>query len=430
MELTGSAAPVLAAATEVLRAPMPEILFRLSAALAPLAPHRAAAQLSAHCGHTPLKTCGEPGLTSRITDSELARLSGVVAAGQAWQGRARIAGEERAVLAVASGVTATPSVLVLVLAPAGPRAGADPEPLSGDALATVLALWDLVSSHTDRMAVEAVPGPTAQSRATAAERSRIIAELGDAHEAALTGLLGVLRSRSLDDAGARARATELAVTALLDQRAEAERDQALTREPAEAAFTTLAGSLAPMFRHGPVRLELSPPGENRDRPLPSPVVHAMRAAVRAVVLSVLEQDPLRRVQVGWQVTGGELRGTVRDDGPGELSKCSLAVHRVDERLGAVGGDVVIDAVPGWGTTVTATVPLGPPGAPAADPLSALGSRELEVLGHLAQGRRNRAIAAQLHISESTVKFHVTNILTKLEVGSRGEAAARFRAVAA
>lgn len=53
----------------------------------------------------------------------------------------------------------------------------------------------------------------------------------------------------------------------------------------------------------------------------------------------------------------------------------------------------------------------------------LGARELEVLGHLARGRRNRDIAADLHISESTVKFHVAKILEKLSVGSRGEAAA-------
>ncbi|MFI5750630.1 response regulator transcription factor [Streptomyces sp. NPDC051644] len=83
---------------------------------------------------------------------------------------------------------------------------------------------------------------------------------------------------------------------------------------------------------------------------------------------------------------------------------------------------------GWGTTVTAAIPLATPAAPATDPLAELGARELEVLGHLAQGQRNRAIAQQLHISESTVKFHVANILTKLNVESRGEAAALARAM--
>ncbi|MFH8737892.1 LuxR C-terminal-related transcriptional regulator [Streptomyces sp. NPDC017964] len=85
----------------------------------------------------------------------------------------------------------------------------------------------------------------------------------------------------------------------------------------------------------------------------------------------------------------------------------------------LGGRLDVDAVPGWGTTVTATVPLTAPRAEAAHPLADLGRRELEVLSHLARGHRNRVIEQDLHISESTVEFHVANILSKLEVGSRG-----------
>jgi DNA-binding CsgD family transcriptional regulator len=114
---------------------------------------------------------------------------------------------------------------------------------------------------------------------------------------------------------------------------------------------------------------------------------------------------------------------VRDDGPGALSRGALDTRRVTERLGPRGGRLEVDAVPGWGTTVTVEVPLGPPDIPREDPLTVLGARELEVLGQLALGRRNRDIARELHIRESTVKFHVANILDKLGVGSRGEAAA-------
>ncbi|MEJ8654418.1 helix-turn-helix transcriptional regulator [Streptomyces sp. MS1.AVA.3] len=64
-----------------------------------------------------------------------------------------------------------------------------------------------------------------------------------------------------------------------------------------------------------------------------------------------------------------------------------------------------------------------------DPLIALGERELQVLARLALGHRNRAIAQELHISESTVKFHLAKILTKPGVESRGEAAALFHTVA-
>ncbi len=57
--------------------------------------------------------------------------------------------------------------------------------------------------------------------------------------------------------------------------------------------------------------------------------------------------------------------------------------------------------------------------PAADePLTA---RELEVLQLMAQGLPSKTIAARLHISEHTVKFHVGAILGKLGAASRTEA---------
>ncbi len=49
-------------------------------------------------------------------------------------------------------------------------------------------------------------------------------------------------------------------------------------------------------------------------------------------------------------------------------------------------------------------------------------REVEVLRILAEGKSNREIAATLYLSEKTVKNHVTNILSKLTVNSRTEAA--------
>lgn len=67
-----------------------------------------------------------------------------------------------------------------------------------------------------------------------------------------------------------------------------------------------------------------------------------------------------------------------------------------------------------------------PSAPApADPAEALGltSRERDVLRLVAAGRSNRQIAEELFISPKTASVHVSNILAKLDVSGRGEAAA-------
>ena len=54
-------------------------------------------------------------------------------------------------------------------------------------------------------------------------------------------------------------------------------------------------------------------------------------------------------------------------------------------------------------------------------VQALTPREIEVLGMLAEGLGNKAIARRLSISEHTVKFHVSSIFTKLNARSRTEA---------
>jgi two-component system NarL family response regulator len=55
-------------------------------------------------------------------------------------------------------------------------------------------------------------------------------------------------------------------------------------------------------------------------------------------------------------------------------------------------------------------------------LARLSRRELEILAHLATGKSNKMIARSAAIEVGTVKFHVNNILAKLNVASRTEAA--------
>lgn len=67
-----------------------------------------------------------------------------------------------------------------------------------------------------------------------------------------------------------------------------------------------------------------------------------------------------------------------------------------------------------------------PAAPAGPAETLLSAREREVLEQLAAGASNKVIARVLDISPHTVKRHVANILDKLALGSRGQAAAWWR----
>jgi DNA-binding CsgD family transcriptional regulator len=85
------------------------------------------------------------------------------------------------------------------------------------------------------------------------------------------------------------------------------------------------------------------------------------------------------------------------------------------RLGGTGGS--------GGSGGHHQAPPGPPaGGPAAN-LAALTAREREVLRLIAEGRSNREIGAALFISAKTASVHVSNIMGKLGVASRTEAAA-------
>jgi DNA-binding NarL/FixJ family response regulator len=55
-------------------------------------------------------------------------------------------------------------------------------------------------------------------------------------------------------------------------------------------------------------------------------------------------------------------------------------------------------------------------------LAELTKREVEVLKEIAKGKSNKEIAASLFITEKTVKTHVSNLLSKLELADRTQAA--------
>jgi DNA-binding NarL/FixJ family response regulator len=61
------------------------------------------------------------------------------------------------------------------------------------------------------------------------------------------------------------------------------------------------------------------------------------------------------------------------------------------------------------------------GGPATSKLSELTPRELEVLSHVARGQSNGEIAADMYLSEATIKTHVSRILAKLDLRDRVQA---------
>jgi DNA-binding NarL/FixJ family response regulator len=59
---------------------------------------------------------------------------------------------------------------------------------------------------------------------------------------------------------------------------------------------------------------------------------------------------------------------------------------------------------------------------APDPINELSEREREILSLVAEGLTNREIGDRLHLAEKTVKHYMTNVLQKLQVRTRVEAA--------
>ena len=103
---------------------------------------------------------------------------------------------------------------------------------------------------------------------------------------------------------------------------------------------------------------------------------------------------------------------------------------VDEALGpeAAGAAILVEATPSAngsnGRSDIVRAVAGEPAAPGRRPDTfGLSGREREVLALVAQGRTNREIGERLFISQKTVGVHVGNILAKLEVSGRVEAAA-------
>jgi NarL family two-component system response regulator LiaR len=133
-------------------------------------------------------------------------------------------------------------------------------------------------------------------------------------------------------------------------------------------------------------------------------ITARQPGVRVLVLTSFAADD----KVFPAVKAGALGYLLKDSSPEQLLEAIRQVHRGEPSLEPSIARKVLQELASPG-----------PGKPTTDPLT---EREMEVLRLIAQGMSNKEIAAALFIAEWTVRSHVSNILSKLQLASRTQAA--------
>ena len=142
-------------------------------------------------------------------------------------------------------------------------------------------------------------------------------------------------------------------------------------------------------------------------------LHAVHPEMRVIVLTTFDEDEAIFDGLRAGATGYLLKDAPTD----KLYEAIRAASRGESFLQpSVAARVVAEFA-----RLSEQPPAGNQSLP--EPLS---TRELEILRLLANGSTNKEIAAQLVLAEGTVKNHVTNILTKLDVTDRTRAALRAR----
>ena len=129
-------------------------------------------------------------------------------------------------------------------------------------------------------------------------------------------------------------------------------------------------------------------------------IKAQNPAARILVLTSFGE----REKVAAALQAGAAGYLLKDSSPDDLFAAIRSVHR---------GNLVIPQ------ELARELMQSPPSAPIASQFTA---RELDVLRLLVQGKSNPEIGQELFISATTVRSHVTAILTKLNVANRTQAA--------
>src|SRR5215218_705775 len=388
--LTKVAAAILAAEPgDVARAVHP--------VLASAFPHDGLAVLIGHCAETPLDLWAGARLRGQLERAAWAEPVARVRAG----GSARIAGLPIAVYSGGEGGGATD---VVVLSGRAPTAAQDA----------------LMASVATLVAAQAITG----------ERRRVAETLGRRQRAALESVLAALRAGSDPDARVRA-AERLASQALVELRGAARVEADFAESTAASLLACVEQELGPMVERAGLRPEFRLQGSG-EAAVPEPVAQAAAYITRAAVVNACEHAGGERVRVVWSVEPTGLAIGVADDGAGFDGDVGdgPGLRGMRSRAAVVGGELEVESSGGWGTRVRARLPTAAVASPgdaqrAQELVARLGEREREVLALIADGARNREVAAALQLSPHTVKAHVANIMGKLEARTRVEVSATW-----
>jgi NarL family two-component system response regulator LiaR len=133
-------------------------------------------------------------------------------------------------------------------------------------------------------------------------------------------------------------------------------------------------------------------------------ITTQQPGMRVLVLTSFAADD----KVFPAIKAGALGYLLKDTGPDELVEAIHQVHRGEPSL-----------EPTIARKVLAELSAPPQKPLSTDPLT---GRELDILRLIAQGCSNKEIAEQLVITEMTVRTHVSNVLSKLHLASRTQAA--------
>jgi DNA-binding CsgD family transcriptional regulator len=414
----------LAALADLVTAPTDELAESARAVLAPVLPHRALVLVSPAASGMPVRISAPNELRERLAAIDWLSIAGSAIPDDDGASRVAvpdgIAGLRAAGWAASSGGSG-----VALIVGAEHRLEIDP---AQDWAARQVAT--LAAARQRGMGEDPSPGTLAFSHTIAHERDRVRWELASRHAATLTTLLKALRDVSHNGSRATppgvAMAIDLTSQALLELKASAKRNDAALYVGFAAAFAEAENELRNIVRASGLQLVTGVDGAE-DGTLPRAIARAARVISCAAALNAAQHSGADKLRVHWRLTDDSLMVTVADNGDGLHGDDDAARREALElcrRVTGLGGTVELDSAPRWGSAMSCMLPLRSlplaPETPGSESFSQLRAREREVLELMVAGMRNRDIAERLFITVRTVKFHVSNILRKLDVQSRAE----------